>query len=284
MTESVLDLIGRGEKILEESGIETARLDAELLLAHALQKERSYVLAHFNDSVSTEAATRFDNILRRRKNREPLSYITCEKEFYSLDFKVSPDVLIPRPETETIVDTALELYDDETKIKVLDIGVGSGAIAISLAIHRPGWRLLATDSSDKALDVARANVEASNVEGRVELKRSDLFNEVDTRFDLIVSNPPYIPLGAEYVSPEAKLFEPHEALYAGEDGLDCIREIIMEAGEYLHPGGRLIMEIGDRQASDVEKLIEHSKELKLEKIVKDLGGLDRVVVALKENG
>ncbi|VAX18835.1 Peptide chain release factor N(5)-glutamine methyltransferase [hydrothermal vent metagenome] len=279
MTETVLDLIGRGEKILQENGIETARLDSELLLAHVFQKERSYILAHFKDNISAITAARFDDILARRKNREPLAYITCNKEFYSLNFKVSPDVLIPRPETETIVDTALKLYDDETKMKVLDIGVGSGIIAITLAIHRPGWRLLATDSSEEALKVAGENVKAHNVEERIDLGYSDHFSGVCGRYHLIVSNPPYIPLGAGYVSPEAKLFEPHEALYAREDGLGSIREIIVRGGEYLMPGGRIIMEIGDRQTADVEKLIaEDGKGLKLEKIVKDLQGLDRVVV------
>ncbi len=272
--------INDGEKALLEAKIDTARLDAELLLCHALGQNRAFILTHFNESVAENILESYKCLIQRREKREPVAYITGEKEFYSLNFKVTKDTLIPRPETETLVDTVLKFYGTGTKINVLDIGTGTGAIAVAIVRHRPLWKITAVDISDKAIDVAQKNSKANGVDKQINFKVSDLYQScVNKKFDIIISNPPYIPDGDKNVSPEAELYEPKRALYSGSDGLDVIERIIHEATDHLAKNGKLIFEIGDGQDMAIASLIEKEKHLKLENVVPDLKGLKRVIVA-----
>lgn len=276
------ELVPYGEKILREAGIDTPLLDSQLLLAHSLGLNRAGLLARMPDHIDTDTECVFYELLARRAAREPLAYITGVKEFYSLDFKVTPDVLIPRPETETIIDAAVEVFGKESSLSALDVGAGSGAIAVAMAVTFPRWKIMAVDSSEKALLIAQENAKANGVTERISFAFSDLFSAArGMAFDVIVSNPPYVKEGARDVSPEAELFEPHQALYAGPDGLDVVRRIIAEAPEYMNDDGTLMMEIDHDQAGDVKKLAEERGMYRGIKFFHDLRGIDRVFCARK---
>ncbi len=233
---------------LLEAGIDTARLDAECLLMHAWNKPRAFLFAHMDEPVPHEVRARFEAMLARRCRREPLAYITGEREFWSLRFEVSPAVLIPRPETEHLVEAALRLAGTaQTAWRVLDLGTGSGCIAVALATELPRAQIVATDISPEALDVARRNAERHRVSERIAFREGSLYAalaEDDGPFDLIVSNPPYV---AEHelaeLAPELA-FEPRIALTDGADGRTVLRAILAGAAEHLKPGGHVILESG----------------------------------------
>ena len=269
-----------GESILRNADIQSARLDATLLLAHVMGRDMTGLIAHFNETAPQDTADKFEKLIRRRAQREPVAYITGMKEFYSLPFRVDGSVLIPRPETELVVDEALAYAGADSSLATLDIGVGSGAIAVAVAVSRPKWRIDAVDSSAKALAVAKDNATLNGVRERMEFIVSDLFAGVpDKAYDLILSNPPYIPEGSADVSPDVRRYEPHSALFAGADGLDVIRQLVRQSPSRLKSGGRLIFEMDGSQGQSVKRLIEETESLKFVKIVKDYAGLDRVAVA-----
>ncbi len=234
---------------------DTPRLDAEILLAHLLGKPRSFLFTwpEFEPDEATVAA--FEALVARRIAGEPVAYLTGEQPFWSLTLTVTPDVLIPRPETELLVELALELIADD-EAEVLDLGTGSGAIAIALASERPGWRLLACDRSDAALDVAQSNARRHGLDN-IGFIASDWYAALPTRrFDLIVSNPPYVRAGDPHLLRDGLPFEPASALVAGDDGLDDIRRIAAGAVERLHDGGWLLLEHGYDQAAAVGDILE----------------------------
>jgi release factor glutamine methyltransferase len=203
--------------------------------------------------VEAGARQRFEAFIARRERREPVSRILGEREFYGRPFRVTAATLDPRPDTETLVDAALALMPDHARI--LDLGTGTGAIAVTLLAERPGSSGVATDLSAAALDVARENARRAGVAGRLALLAGNWFEPVSGVFDIIVSNPPYIPLGdIEGLSPDVRNFDPLEALVGGRDGLDPYREIALRAGSHLAPGGHVLVEIGAGQAGNVETI------------------------------
>ncbi|HEB73487.1 MAG TPA: peptide chain release factor N(5)-glutamine methyltransferase [Nitrospirae bacterium] len=285
MTRTFLETIVNARRRLGEAGVTTPGLDAELLLAHVLKKDRAFVLARMSETAPEEVLPVFETLVSRRSKREPLAYITGEKEFYSRLFKVDPRVLIPRPETEGLVDAVFELYDEKSVKHALDIGSGSGAMAVTISLGRPLWRVTATDLSPSAVEVARENIFLHKVEDRVALVESNLFDSLqDTKYDIIVFNPPYIAKASVDVDPEVERYEPAEALYSGEDGLDMIRRFTGEAPLRLEHGGHLVLEIGEGQSEAVENIIDNNKELSLQKIARDLSGVERVFVVKKSGG
>lgn len=273
---TVSEAVAFVESRLVAAGVDTPRLDAQMLVAHALSVERSWVLAHSADAfVASEMLQR---LCERREAREPLAYILGWREFYGRRFTVTPDVLIPRQETETLVETALE---EEHVQGVLDIGTGSGCIAITLACERPEWNVTAVDISEPALAVARENADALLIDKSdrsVRFLLSDVFSSLaDEQYDLIVSNPPYVAT-SDPLPPEVRDHEPHAALYAEENGLAIYRRLAEEAHSHLRPGGALMVEIGDGQSEAVQRIFEEHG-WHTERVVKDLNGTDRVVVA-----
>jgi release factor glutamine methyltransferase len=268
---------------LRAAGVASARLDAELLLAWAAGASRADTIAG-NIELSRDTLARFEVAIGRRFRREPLAYIVGYKEFHSLEFEVSPAVLIPRPETETLVDAALKFVETAIPARVLEIGAGSGAIAISLAHDCPGLELVATDISADVLEVARRNAQRHHVAARIEFRRADLFEPLDGgealgRFDLIVSNPPYVEDGAiAALEPEVRDFEPRSALAGGADGLEFYRRIAVRAREHLARGGALMVEVGAGQAPAVSKLFADAGMRRLD-VINDLAGVARVVAA-----
>jgi release factor glutamine methyltransferase len=256
------------------------RRDAEVLLAHVLRCDQTALLTHPERLLSATESDQLENFLNRRLASEPMQYITGSQEFFSLLFEVTPAVLIPRPETEHLVEAALEHIGGEA-VRILDVGTGSGAIAVSLAHARPQSHLTAVDLSPAALEVARRNAQRHGVLDRVTFLQSNLLATVDgADFDVVVSNPPYIAEG-EVLEPQVSNFEPHPALYAGPTGLEVYERLIPEARKVLKPGGWLLLEIGFGQQPAVEALLRGWRSVS---VVHDLQGIPRVVQAMKGIG
>ena len=279
----VLELLEWTTGYFEKHNIPNPRLDAEVLLGHLLKKSRLQLYLHFDMPVFQDDLTLFRELIKKRIARTPISYLTNRKEFLSLDFYVDERVLIPRPETEFIVETVLKAKG-ETSQRLLDIGTGSGVIATALAANKPKWEIIATDISKDALAVAKKNRDAHDSTERITFLHGDLFEPIktlqSTRFNWIVSNPPYVMTTAhDTLSPDVRDYEPHIALFAGEDGLSIIRRLIAEAPNYLHPEGKLIFEIGDTQAESVKALLEQQPAYQNYRFIKDYAGKDRVVLA-----
>jgi release factor glutamine methyltransferase len=256
---------------------ERARLDAEALLLHVNGKNRAWLLAHPDEELPKEQADRYVALIERRLLGEPIQYITGEAEFYGLPFHVTPDVLIPRPETEHLVEKVLELAGGFERPRIVDVGAGSGAIAVALACKLPAARTTAVDISASAIEIARANAERNGVAGRIDFKESDLLAAVaDERFEMIVSNPPYVPVADRgSLAVEVREHEPALALFAGEDGFDVFRRLIPAAFAALEPGGFLVVEIGYGQSEAVAALMSETGFEQIE-FVADLQGIPRV--------
>ncbi len=268
---------------LAESGASSPRLDCELFLTRLLAIDRVHFFSHPEHEITDEQAAAFERLVVRRKGGEPVSYIIGEKEFWSLRFAVTPAVLIPRPETECLLEEALRLYPPPGEgLSICDIGTGSGIIAVVLAKELPLARIVATDISALALSVARKNAALHGVSGRVEFRQSDVFGDIAGDFDLICSNPPYITdAGYERLPDGIRKFEPRGALAAGADGLDIYRRIIGEAENHLKKGGRLFFEIGEEQRNPVTALLLEAGVYTDIRCRSDYGGMDRVLSARK---
>ncbi len=257
---NVAEAISFATEALRTAGTPEPARDAKVLLAHSLGKQKTFLIAYPEFELSDEQQTRFRAVIERRADREPLQHILGRQEFYGRDFRVSPDVLIPRPETEAIVELAVGFLADRPEPRFLDIGTGSGCIAVSIAAELPAARGVATDISPAALAVARENAYKHGVADRLSFIESDLFGPaVEGEFDLIASNPPYIPL-EEFrgLEPEVREFEPRVALTDEGDGLAIIRKIITTAPHHLKPGGKLLVEIGFGQSESVSAMIDRT--------------------------
>lgn len=268
---------------LQTKGSPSPRLDAELLLAHVLGKDRMHLYLDLDRPLLESELASYRNLLKRRSESEPVAYILGHREFYSHDFAVTRDVLIPRPETEILVERAVEMAPESCE--VFEIGVGSGAVIISILLERPDLRGRGTDISEAAIAVARENARALGVEERLRLGAGDLFDGVSAKFPVIVANPPYVSFDdARLLRQDVVQYEPAGALFAGNDGLDIIRRIVAQASSHLEPGGRLIMEIGHDQRGAVEKMVCENAELTLLEWIRDLAGTDRAVIAENTHG
>ena len=263
--------------------IPNPRLDAEVLLSHLLKKSRLQLYLDFDMPVFQEHLTPFRELITKRIARTPVSYLTNRKEFLSLDFYVDERVLIPRPETEHLVETVLNKDSaDAPSKRVLDLGTGSGVIAISLAVQRPEWDIVATDISEDALAVAAKNAEMHECPARVCFLNGDLFEPVGAqKFDWILCNPPYVKSAEqETLSADVRVHEPDIALFAGADGLAVIRRLIAEAPGSLAPNGKLIFEIGDTQAAEVCALLDEAQSAyRTYHLLKDYAQKERIVLA-----
>ena len=259
---------------------ERAQKDAELLLMHVLGQSRSWLLAHPGDAVSESNCARYSELLERRYRGEPIQYIVGETEFYGLPFRVTPDVLIPRLETEHVVEKAVALARALPRPRIVDVGTGSGAIAVSLAHHLPDAQITAIDLSPNALVIAKQNAERNKVRDRVRFIEGDLLAPVaDEQFDLVISNPPYVAAyDRESLAVEVRDFEPPLALFAGNDGLDVFRRLIPAAREVLDMSGFIVLEIGCGQAESIGALLAAAGFESIE-FTPDLQGIPRVASA-----
>lgn len=257
-----------------------ARLEAELLLARALNLSRASLLARLGDPLDPGSAIRFAAMVARRAQAEPVAYILGHQEFYGLDFLVDRRVLIPRPETELLVERALEILEHASWLRptVVDVGTGSGAIAIAIAARVPRARVIAADLSREALEVARLNAERLGVAGRIEFRQGDLLDPVTERIDLLLANLPYIPLGRERELPrEIRDYEPRIALMAGLDGLALNRRLLEQAPRHVTRGAHLLIELSEEQGQVGLEVARTFFPFAAVRLFQDLEGLDRMI-------
>ena len=257
-----------------------ARRDAEILLLGVLGIGRAQLLANPERELSREEESSFLQAIDRRAANEPIQYILGNQEFYGLDFQVTPAVLIPRPETELLVETVLQLLPHDEPLEILDVGTGSGILAVTLAHHLPHARIMAVDISVDAIAIARRNAEAHHVADRIRFVVSDLLSSLDDpagRFDAVVSNPPYVAeIDRASLAPEVREYEPATALFAGETGLDIYRRLIPEARDALKPNGLLALEIGQGQRDAIAELLAGWRDVSF---LNDLQQIPRVALA-----
>jgi len=278
---NLVEYLARASEYLDRQGVASARLNAELMLSSLLGISRLEIYTNFERPLSDEDAAAFKQMLMKRAGGCPLQHITGEVGFRGLVLEVRPGVFIPRPETEVLVEKALEVLPADTPARVLDLGSGSGNIALSVAAELPGSTVTAVDTDDAAVRLTRANAARAGVSESVEVMSGDLFEPLsgEAAFDLIISNPPYIPEGMrESLPAEVRDFEPAGALFAGPEGLDLIRRIVAGAPGHLADGGWLVLEVDESHAGRVEEMLAGEGWTGVE-VFQDLAGRPRVVRA-----
>ncbi|MCB9078491.1 MAG: peptide chain release factor N(5)-glutamine methyltransferase [Anaerolineaceae bacterium] len=291
---TIQSLLANARQQLVAAGCDSPRLDAELLLAHILGRDRTWLYRYPQVEVTEAERAAFLKLIDRRVQREPVAYLIGHKAFYGLDFVVTSDTLIPRPETELLVETAIawaaasirtqaegSAPSQKPKYSLVDVGTGSGCIAVTLAKMTPEAQLTAIDLSDRALAVARLNAERHDVADRIEFLAGDLLAPLREPVDLIASNPPYIDpaeLTLPFTAPEVNRYEPRLALDGGEAGLAVVRRLLAQAAHFLKPGGMLLVEIGATQGNVVKKWAQAEFPTALVEIKPDLAGWDRLLV------
>lgn len=277
---TVKDVLQWTADYFKTKSIETARLDAEVLLAHSLGVDRLHLYLNLDRPLVPSERARYRELIQRRARREPVARIVGTKEFWSIQFRTVPGVLIPRPDTETLVEVILREIKGKCEPRLLEIGTGSGAVAIAVLKESPGARMVATDINTRALQVSRLNAGDAGVLGSLDLVAMDLFEAMahGIEFDVIFSNPPYIPTGEiPGLDPEVRDFEPLIALDGGPNGLDVIRRLVLGSKRHLAKGGALILEIGEGQADAVGEILGHMAGLTRLETFRDLAGRTRVI-------
>jgi release factor glutamine methyltransferase len=278
---NIREAIRYGSRVLVEAGSEEASLEAELLLAQALNTDRGHLYQRLHEGLPSQSERAFDALLQRRLAHEPTAYILGHREFYGLELEVTPAAIIPRPETETLVEHALEFIaarEGEHETRLVDVGTGCGAIAVALAAHLPRAEIIATDLSPEALALARRNAERHGVAGRIRFSEGDLLEPLDALVDVIVANLPYVRTGDfEAGPPEIREHEPRLGLDGGPDGLRVIERLLRQAPSRLRAGGGLFVEIGEEQGEAARRLAAEVFPRARIEVRKDLSGLDRVL-------
>ena len=282
---TIRDILNESTKALEAADIPSARLDAEVLLSFCLDCDRLEFYKNQDKIISETNLSAFRNLIARRLQWEPVAYIIGRKEFWSFALEVNSFVLIPRPDTEIIVEEALDVCRNFTSlpVRILDIGTGSGAIALALALEIAGVKVVATDISATALALAQKNASALGLQDKIDFRVGNLFEPVDGLFDIIVSNPPYIAAGEyEELPASVRVFEPREALLAGVSGLEFYEKLIYSAAAYLKKNGWLLLEIGAKQETGIRRIMEDSGFYDSIEMHRDYAGLPRVIKARKK--
>ena len=278
---NIQEELKRGSKFLKENFINTYKIDSELLLGKVLNKGREYLFLNYKENLSNELINNFESLLKRRKKKEPVAYILNCKEFWKNNFYVDQNVLIPRPDTEVLVEEIMKLYGKQKKLTILDVGTGSGCIIISILKERQKFRGTAIDISKKALNIAKYNAKIHHLSNRIKFYKSSVDNFFKHKYDLIVSNPPYISrLKIKYLDKDIFGFEPIQALEGGIDGFNVFSKIVKKSSMLLKVGGKLVLEIGFDQKFEMLKLLKKHNFF-VNKIVKDYGGRDRCIICTK---
>ncbi len=281
---TIHDLVQGARSRMIQAGISAslAGLDAELLARQVLGWDQARFLTGRDEPASSAFLLNYEHFVARRLRREPISYILGTREFWGLDFQVTPDVLIPRPETELIIEAALEgreTLGQATEPVFIDVGTGSGVLAVVLAKEYPAARVIATDISSRAINVAKGNAARHGVAHRITFVETSFLDTIEERADLIVSNPPYVPdPSAPALTPEVRDYEPREAVFAGDDGLEGLKRVIGDSAERMKPEGRLIVEFGYGQEEAVREIVEATHALALTSVRSDLQGIPRTAV------
>lgn len=277
---TIADAIKSGAETLRNSSVASPERESMLLLRHVLKCDAAFVYSHPEQRLSAIESILFKAVIKRRAAHEPFQYISGVQQFYGIDFAVTPDVLIPRPETEILVEAAINELKDSDGVRFCEIGVGSGCISISILVNLPNSTAVAIDVSTGALEIAAKNAETHRVSARLELVRSHVFESLDDgAFDMIVSNPPYVPEHEiETLQAEVRSFEPHLALAGGVDGLVIIKRIVADGPKFLKENGLLLLEIGWDQSEAVDRLFDRTLWPTVE-FIPDLQGIPRIIKA-----
>ena len=274
-------LILDAHKLLRENGIKTAKLDSEILMSEVIKKDRTFIILNSHYELKKDSLIEFKNLIKLRSVGTPISYLTGKKNFWNYEFKVNNNVLIPRPDTELIIQEILKLTKNKNKLRLLDIGTGSGCIILTLVKELKGFSGIGIDISKKCIDLAKINRNELNLKNKVKFLKSDIDNFNYGKYDLIVSNPPYIKkLSLKYLEKDVINFEPHLALNGGIDGLSEIRKVINKSSELIKKKGKLVLEIGFDQKNDVKKLLLR-KGFYINEVIKDLANNNRCIVSTK---
>ena len=276
-----LETLNFGNKILKSRNIENYHLDCEIILSKVINKPREFLLTNLKESIEHKKFNIFKNLLKRRKKKEPLAYIFGEKEFWKYRFYVNKSVLIPRPDTEIIVEEVLKLTKINSSKRLLDVGTGSGCLAISLIKERPKSYFTAIDISKNALKIAKINAKMHHIENKIKFININIDKFKDNKYDFIISNPPYInDINLKRLDNNVKDYEPLLALKAGRDGLNTIKKLILKSKTLLKKNGKLIFEIGEKQKNMVTQLLLKNG-FYLNKVCKNLNSYPRVIVSTK---
>ena len=278
---NIQNAIRKGIIILSEKKIKTAELDSEILMSKAINKEKKFIILNFNNEIPKENLNIFNDLVNQRSKGKPIAYLLKKKEFWKNEFVVDRNVLIPRPDTEILVEQALELTKNKNKLNLLDVGVGSGCILLSILNEKKNFYGTGIDICGKSLSICRVNSHKLGLKKRVKLFKSNIDNFQYGKYDLIISNPPYIKkYDLKCLEKDVISFEPKQALDGGIEGLSEIRKVISKSSELIKKNGFLILEIGFDQKNRVKQLLQN-KGFYIKKIVKDLSGHDRCIVSTK---
>ena len=273
--------IKEGRNILNQKKIKTPELDSEILMSTAINKDRKYIILNSDKKLPKKNFDYFKNLIIERSNGKPIAYLTGKKSFWKYDFNIKQGVLIPRPDTEIIIEEALKFIKNKSKLKVLDIGVGSGCILLSILKEKKDFKGTGIDVSKKCLDVSRINALKLELTNRVKFFKSDVDNFAYGKYDLIISNPPYVnKLDLKYLDKDVVNFEPKVSLDGGLDGISEIRKVINRSSELIKINGKLILEIAFDQKDKVKKLLK-DKGFYINKVIKDYAKNDRCIVSTK---
>ena len=278
---NIQNAIRKGKMILSEKKIKTAELDSEILMSKAINKEKKFLILNFNNEISKENLNIFNDLVNQRSKGKPIAYLLKKKEFWKNEFVVDRNVLIPRPDTEILVEQALELTKNKNKLNLLDVGVGSGCILLSILNEKKNFYGTGIDICGKSLSICRVNSHKLGLKKRIKLFKSNIDNFQYGKYDLIISNPPYIKkYDLKCLEKDVIGFEPKQALDGGIEGLSEIRKVISKSSELIKKNGFLILEIGFDQKNRVKQILQN-KGFYIKKIVKDLSGHDRCIVSTK---
>ena len=270
-----------GTKVLKHKQISTARLDSEILMMKVIGKDRKYIILNNDKNLKSEKINEFEGLIKERSNRKPIAYLTNTKQFWKYEFQVTDDTLIPRPDSEILIEEVLKFSKNKNRISVLDIGVGSGCLLISILKERKNFYGTGIDINKNCLNISKINAKMLNVDNRIKFYKTDVDKFVLGKYDLIVSNPPYIKkYKIKYLARDVAKFEPTLALDGGLDGLSEIRKVILKSSELIKKNGKFILEIGFNQKNKIIKLLKE-KGFYINSVSKDLSKNDRCIVSTK---
>jgi release factor glutamine methyltransferase len=278
---NIENILNQGVAILKNNNIPNPYLDSEILLSKSINKDKKYIILNSKEILNNKQVDNFNNLIDRRKNGEPIAHLTNKKEFWKDEFYVNKDVLIPRPDTELIIEQVLKTYSGQSQLQVLDIGTGSGCILLSIIKERPNFYGTGIDISKKSIKVSKINAKQLNLTNRVKFFHSCVDNFNIGKYDIIVSNPPYIELlSLKYLEKDVVNFEPKLALSGGFDGFSKIRKVINKASTLIKKNGKFILEIGFNQKNKVKNILKE-KGFYINKAIKDYGNNDRCIISTK---
>ncbi len=279
---NIFEAIKKGDAILRESGIKSYKIDSEILMSRVIKKNRADIILNSKTELSQKDYNLYENLIIQRSKQKPIAHLTGKKEFWKYEFSVTKDVLIPRPDTEIIVEKTLKLTKNKNKLKILEIGIGSGCILLSILKERKNFYGTGIDISKKTIEICEINCKNLGLSSRVKLLKTDIDNFRYGKYDLIISNPPYIKkFDLKYLEKEVSFYEPKPALDGGLDGLSELKKVILNSSKLIRRNGKLVLEIAFDQAESVKSILKQN-EFYINEIIKDLSKKNRCIISTRK--